>query len=253
MAKKKKYDDDMLLNAIVRYSETVPGKIVLTELAAWTAVNIPGMEDVREHCFRVTETVTDPRTGKKSQKPRAPYERIRQINAERSLSAAIRSDSLLRSSDPDDFLRESKTEQRRQILEARKKVEQLVRDCSVQNSRIDALTAENRELKAANEALNELLERIAEEQAVLERNLSLLAKVTGEARMREAMASIGVADGGFDLEKYASSLHEKVGEAFSVKKATAPATAVSDLSRPAGSGFVRQAELTEEIMKGIDF
>lgn len=49
MAKTQKYDEDQLLDAVVKYAEIERKKIKATELAKWCRNNIEGLEEVRDY------------------------------------------------------------------------------------------------------------------------------------------------------------------------------------------------------------
>ena len=51
MAKTQKYDEDQLLDAVVKYAEIERKKIKATELAKWCRNNIEGLEEVRDYHF----------------------------------------------------------------------------------------------------------------------------------------------------------------------------------------------------------
>lgn len=51
MARTQKFPEDLLLEAVVKYAEVEKGKIKATELAAWSALNIKGLEGVRDYHF----------------------------------------------------------------------------------------------------------------------------------------------------------------------------------------------------------
>lgn len=51
MAKKQKIDNDLLLEAVVKYANICKGKIKYKELAEWSMANIPGLEEVKDYMF----------------------------------------------------------------------------------------------------------------------------------------------------------------------------------------------------------
>ena len=66
MARTQKFPEDLLLEAVVKYAETEKGKIKATELAAWAALNIKGLEGVRDYHFMRPVLDKNPKTGKKT-------------------------------------------------------------------------------------------------------------------------------------------------------------------------------------------
>ena len=81
MAKKQKIDNDLLLEAVVKYADVCKRKIKYKELAEWSAANISGLEDVKDYMFSRSMVETDPITGKKKQRERPCTVRIKEINA----------------------------------------------------------------------------------------------------------------------------------------------------------------------------
>ena len=65
MAQKEKYTEEQLMDAVVKYSETVSGKIKITELAKWAADNVSGLEGIQAHNFRGKRKVINKRTGRR--------------------------------------------------------------------------------------------------------------------------------------------------------------------------------------------
>ena len=64
MARTQKFPEDLLLEAVVKYAEVEKGKIKATELAAWAASNIKGLEGVRDYHFMRPVRNKDSKHGK---------------------------------------------------------------------------------------------------------------------------------------------------------------------------------------------
>ena len=238
MAQKEKYTDDQLMAAVMKYAEAVPGKIFISKLAAWTRNNMEGMEGVQEHNFRGMRKI--PGEDKKSPVP--AYGRILAINEARKLAGAMKSNRLLSAANPDEFLADQPSSQRRQVLEARETVETLFKDNANLRQETDRLRAENAEMKARAEELDRELAGIRKKQEALDRRLALLVNLVDEELRKKALEQIGIVDGGFDLAAHVQSLHEDISMAFSISGAMQPAMDALD----AGMGM-------DEIMGGIDF
>ncbi len=222
MAQKEKYTDDRLTDAVIRYSEAVPGKIKITELAKWASKNIPGLEGVQPHNFRNKRKVVNARTGKAEMVTLEAFERIQVINKMRTGEAAVRSNELFHASTPDVFMALPKPEQRRQILETRGYCERLAGENRSLLRENTLLAAENKALKESSEKLQDMLVQIQKQQELMEKKMSLMVNVLDVKRQKDVLCSMGVMDGGFDLEVYQKSLRQDIESAFSISKAMLP-------------------------------
>lgn len=219
MAQKEKYTDDQLMDAVVRYSEACPGKIKVSELARWAAKNIPGMEGLQAHNFRTKRRTYNPRTGKPEERNLEAFDRIQELNRIREGTAHAGQNVFLHASDPDAYLRLPNGERRRQILEARKFIEQTISSDRDILRESELVQAENERLKEENAHLGGLLAKIQKEQDVLDRHLRMVIREIDEAKRSGVLRSMGVMDDGFDLVAYQAGLHQDIGDAFSVSAA----------------------------------
>ena len=90
MAKTRIYNDDILIEAVEKYSEQhTSGKIKATKLAEWAQQNIIGLENVRDYHFLREITYKDPKSGQKKSKKRPCTVRMEEINSTRNVSAAM--------------------------------------------------------------------------------------------------------------------------------------------------------------------
>ena len=216
MAQKEKYTEEQLMDAVIKYSETIPGKIKITELAKWAADNVPGLEGIQAHNFRGKRKVINKRTGKQEQLQLLAFERIQRINEMRMGTKALRSTELLHSSDPDKFLYLPRPIQRSQILDAREYIEKLIdRDRALTKQNNDLLE-ENTRLKDDNIKLQDGLDQIQERQEMIEKKLTQMVRQMDEQRQAETLQSLGVMDDGVDLEVYVKSLRQDIGDVFSI-------------------------------------
>ena len=90
MARTQKFPEDLLLEAVVKYAETEKGKIKATELAAWAALNIRGLEGVRDYHFMRPIREMDSRTGKQTLIKKSCTLRMEEINRARSLTESVK-------------------------------------------------------------------------------------------------------------------------------------------------------------------
>lgn len=146
MAKAQKIDNDLLLEAVVKYSDICKGKIKYKELAEWSAANIEGLEEVRDYMFSRPITETDPSTGKKKSQDRPCTIRIKEINASRTVTADIATNILIQASNVEVFMSLPRAEQRRAILSTREQVTSLTQ-------RNIYLERENKRIVSADEDL----------------------------------------------------------------------------------------------------
>ena len=223
MAKTQRYTDDQLISAILEYAQTTTQKIVITDLVKWVADNVPGLEGVDEHSFRAKITTVDKKTGKKSRVYRAPYFKIKQINDMRNITRAIKKDALLYSSDPEAFFAEPRSEQRKQILETRAKVDQLAKDCTNLESENGVLRVENaalrQTLRQQVDEHHERLLRIQQKQETIENTVMILCNDTSNKVIDEALERTGIMGNGIDLNNWIKSLHDDIETALTVDKA----------------------------------
>ena len=220
MAKKEKYSEDMMLDAVMKYSEEYRGKIKLPELAKWTSKHISGMEGIKEYHFRANRTRI--KNGKKVKGNNLAFEKIQELNELRKAGNVIKHNILLYSADIDDFLREPVTEQRKHVMEARRKVEELIRENSTLRSQNTMIQAENESLEQKLNRIMKLLDRVQEKQKTLDKKIRLLMKLVDEEQRKKVLQQAGIQDDGLDLKVYADSLQENIKDAFSISKAIQP-------------------------------
>lgn len=240
MAKKQTYTEEQLLDAVVQYSKAYKGKIQATKLTKWAIANIPGMEGLKDYMFQRPIVTRDPKTGKTVETKKECTKRIEEINEIRSMSGSIKSNVLLQSSKPGDFFALPRAVQEETILLTRQQVDQLLASNNY-------VTKENRILKKKLEEKEEIQKRLSDKlDFVCKQQVSVLKQVSAataqmdEEMQREALAKMGVKDGGFDLLTYTKSLSETIDEAFSINNAIRKDKQSTDFS-------------TDDMMAGMDF
>ena len=218
MAQKEKYTEDQLMDAVGSYAEVYHGKIKVSDLARWASKNIVGMEGVQAHNFRGKRKIHNPRTGKLEERTLKAFDRIQEINSIRAGTSHLMQNVFLYASNPDAYLRLPRTEQRRQILEARAFVERTISKDKTILRENDVIRKENEQLKEENRCQDRLLADIQSRQEVLDRHLRMVIKEIEATEKAEMLRSYGVMDGGFDLVAYQASLRLDIGKAFSVSE-----------------------------------
>ena len=218
MAKTTKYDEELLLKAVVLYAKEHRTKIKATELAQWADKHIEGLQGVRNYHFSRATEIIDAKTGKKVKVERDCAKKIKEINATRSTESAVRINPLLQASSIETFHRLSRSEQNMWIEETRKQVDELV--------------VANKHLRGINEARAASIKGIEERTAQVEKEISALLDkqkrllqavsrcmdVVDETMRRNALAEIGISDDYIDLDTFAKSQTIQIKDAFSLNK-----------------------------------
>lgn len=250
MAKTQKIDNDLLLEAVVKYANICKGKIKYKELAKWSVANIPGLEEVKDYMFSRPMIETDPSTGKKKSQDRPCTIRIKEINASRTVTADIAANALIQASNVEIFMSLPRAEQRRAILSTREQVTSLTK-------RNIYLERENKRIVSADEDLKtfaaELAARlltVAETHELLKKQINYIRKFTDAALRKQALEQIGVTEDGFQLLVNQESM--QIEEAFSFGEAIKKfQKAAEEAEEPPLT--VSSESLTDDIMKGLDF
>ena len=218
MAQKEKFSDDQLTDAVLRYAKAYTGIIKGPALVKWASENIPGMEGLRTHNFYGKRKVKT-KTGKLEERNLKALDLIHEINSVRKGMASSGQNVFLHSSNLDAYLRLPRTEQRRQIIEARTFIENTIS----RNRRIlrenDVIRAENEQLKEKISQQDRRLSEIERKQDTLDRHLRMIIQEIDAAGKAEILRSYGVMEYGFDLVAYEKSLHQDIEEVFSFQAA----------------------------------
>lgn len=238
MAKTQTYSDELLTFSVVKYAEEFKGKIILTRLVKWAGANVPGLEGVKAYHYTKQVIETDPETGKKTEKTKHCMEKIQEINSSRSVSAAIKTNVLLKSANIEEFLGLPHDMQRQQIMATRCAVD----DVLTLNQRLTrenaALKKENEQLLKKTSELDDKLHEVQMKHSEVEKMISRAVNAIDLSNRKAILGEIGVQDGGYDLNQYMESIRNSIDKAFSINAAiNEHESMISD----------------EDIMEGIDF
>lgn len=196
MGKIQKYDDELLTDAVIRYSEQFPRKIIkFTELASWASEFVPGLESVRDYHFSRPVIVENSKTKKREKKEKLCTKRIHEINAARESKVVLKKNPLLSASDVEGFLALPSLEQRKLILEARGQIEVIenqARKTGIENAR---LQAENKDLEKRLSEYEAHLKAATKTQNHLKKMLHGIINYVNDDLVRQAMQSMGLIDG----------------------------------------------------------
>ena len=241
MAKTSTYSDELLLDAVVKYSLAFPQKIVVTKLAEWASANIPGLEGVKAQHFTRPKITKNPKTKKTKEVVRDCKKKIDEINEARNPSTQASRNILLKSADINAFFSLSQSEQRALIIETRNTVDSLLKREAYLEKENQRLSAENADLKQNEADQEKRLNEINDSIRITVKKLDQLSKIFTEARLQEVLAGIGISDHDIDLVKNTASTKIQADEVYSINSAaeTGP--------EPASDAVVAS------ILEGLDF
>lgn len=217
MAKTSKYEDDLLLEAVVKYAEVYKGKIKTTELAEWSRKNIQGLEDVRYYHFQRPYVITDKKSNRKRKADRPCTLKLTEINNIRAIHQIMEVNTLLKSSNLDEFLQLSDADKRECIVDARMKVEELSWRVNNLEKERDTLRSENQYLLHENERMNDSLRKIVAEKRQIDLVIESLIRCVNEATKRESFIKLGIENECLSLKERNKHLSEEVDKFFSGK------------------------------------
>lgn len=251
MAKKQKINNDLLLEAVVKYADICKGKIKYKELAEWSAANIEGLEEVKDYMFSRAIAVKDPVTGKVKKQDRPCTTRIKEINESRIITAGISRNVLIQASNIDNFFSLPRTEQRRAILSTREQVASLTKRNICLERENKRIIAEDEDLKKFSVELEKRILSIVETQELLKKQINYIRKFTDEVQRRQALERIGITEEGFQLLVNQESQY--VEETFSFGDAIKKFQKAMEQSEEHQSMDSPEKSLTDDIMRGLDF
>ena len=253
MARTQKYTEELLLEAVVKYAEAESGKIKATELAAWAAVNISGLEGVRDYHFMRPVRERNLQTGVVMVRHKLCTVRMDEINRARSLTAQISRNTLLKASTIEEFMNQPGFIQRRQIAETRETVGRLAAKNESLSRANEALRAENKSFRKGMEQLTEDIRRLQDTQGRLTKQVMYLMKAADEKSRKEALADMGLSDRSVDLDVYTRSLEQEIGSVMDLRKVLGKF--LLEEANPAMPGAESDGSktLAEEVLSGIDF
>ena len=253
MARTQKYTEELLLEAVVKYAEAESGKIKATELAAWAAVNISGLEGVRDYHFMRPVRERNLQTGVVMVRHKLCTVRMEEINKARSLTSQISRNTLLKASAIEDFMKQPGFVQRRQIAETRETVGRLAAKNESLSRANEALRAENKSFRKGMEQLTEDIRRLQDTQGRLTKQVMYLMKAADEKSRKEALADMGLSDRSVDLDVYTRSLEQEIVSVMDLRKVLGKF--LLEEANPAVPGAESDSDKTmaEEVLSGIDF
>ena len=253
MARTQKYTEELLLEAVVKYAEAESGKIKATELAAWAAVNISGLEGVRDYHFMRPVRERNLQTGVVMVRHKLCTVRMEEINRARSLTSQISRNTLLKASAIEDFMKQPGFVQRRQIAETRETVGRLAAKNESLSRANEALRAENKSFRKGMEQLTEDIRRLQDTQGRLTKQVMYLMKAADEKSRKEALTDMGLSDRSVDLDVYTRSLEQEIVSVMDLRKVLGKF--LLEEANPAVPGAESDSDKTmaEEVLSGIDF
>ena len=253
MARTQKYTEELLLEAVVKYAEAESGKIKATELAAWAAVNISGLEGVRDYHFMRPVRERNLQTGVVMVRHKLCTVRMEEINRARSLTSQISRNTLLKASAIEDFMKQPGFVQRRQIAETRETVGRLAAKNESLSRANEALRAENKSFRKGMEQLTEDIRRLQDTQGRLTKQVTYLMKAADEKSRKAALADMGLTDRNVDLDVYTRSLEQEIGSVMDLRKVLGKFLLEEANPTMPGAGSDGSKTLAEEVLSGIDF
>lgn len=218
MAKTQKYDEGLLMKALLDYAGIHKGKIKATELAKWANTNIPGLEDVKGYHFLRKGREKDLKSGQTLEVTRPVTERLNALNEERQLKAVVELNPLLRSTDLDAFFTYSRVEQRQMILNTRTQFEKLMAHNSYLADQNVYLKKENTTLMERQTVIEERLDRLAAEIEQFKKKQKGMLVAVDEYMRTKALSDIGIIDKDFDFNRFIESMQVGLNDVFSIAK-----------------------------------
>ncbi len=218
MAKTPSNQESLKVKAIQEYAKVCPGKIKASELAEWASQHIPGLENVKAYHFTRPETQKDPKTGETIQIMRESRKYLEEVNQTREIKRQVERNLLLHSSDAEAFLRAARHDQLNAILEARKYMDQLIKENVSLRKKNEQLESRNAELQSSGEEQGERLQALETEAQRFSKAVLRLMRSQDEKERKAVLKSIGLTDGDIDFDKYYESLSVRIGKELSINK-----------------------------------
>lgn len=251
MAKTQKYAEDLLLEAVIKFSEIEKKKIKATELAKWSRENMVGLEEVRDYHFTRPIKELDPKTGKMIERPKICTVKIEEINKSRSLTMSINTNLLLRASNIDTFMEQPDITKRKMIIETRETVDKLLSKNGYISRENEVLRAENKSMKSDILIMSKKIDSLQKAQSKLIRQVTYLMKVTDEATRKSMLSQMGIEDELVDLNTYTESLQQKISDVMDINKTLRKYIFETDSASE--QNVDNKNSLSDDIMSGLDF
>ena len=214
MGRTAKFSEDLLLEAVIKYSEAVKTKIKASELARWAKNNIKGLEEVKDYHF--TRPVKNLTTGKLEK--RLCTQRIEELNVARDTRQRENVNVLLSSVNPDRFFELDERSQRKAIQETREILSEYKRSNIYLRKQNDFFKVSITEIgKKMDLYVNEIKD-LKKKQNLLDKKLSDVRRNINDEQLKKKLEEMGITDGEFDLVKYNESLREDVENIFNIEK-----------------------------------
>lgn len=215
MGRTAKFADDLLLEAVIKYSEVEKKSIKATELALWARKNIEGLENVKDYHF--TRPVKNPVTGKLEKK--LCTQRIEELNVARDTRRRENKNVLLSSVNIDRFFDLDVRSQRKAIQEAQEIVSEYRRTNNYLRKRNDYFESLVAEINEKLDSYASDIKDIKKRQKSLDIKVSDIRRNISDERIRNQLEEMGIIDGDFDLVKYNKSLKESTDQMFNIEEA----------------------------------
>ncbi len=219
MAKTPHFSEELLAEAVIKYSAVESGKIMASRLAEWARANIKGLEEVKDYHFTRSLMQKDPQTGKEVKIKRLCTVRMEELNAGRLTRTLIQKNPLLHSSSVEECLAMPRPQLASCILDAREQMDKLILENSQLRQKNDQLESKNSQYRESLEQQGSQLQELQEEVNVLSKSISRLIRMGDEAQRKAALESIGFKTGEVDLDVYLENLTIKIGDALSINDA----------------------------------
>ena len=202
MGRSLKYSEELLLEALIRYSDICTTKIKATELAEWAGTNVSGLEGVKDYHF--TRSIKDPRTGKPEKRP--VTQKLEEFNASRDIQSRATTNVIVNGCNIDSFFSMLYSEQRKTLSEAQSIISEYRKKNAYLQRQIDSLRTVNDEISKMLQVYAETIGTLKHTQKLHEEKLSFICRVLEDAQLRMMAEEMGISDGDFDLVKYNESL-----------------------------------------------
>jgi len=247
MAKTQKFSEDILLEAVIKYSESYKGKIKTTKLAEWCKGNIEGLEEVKDYNFTRPIREKNVKTGKVRERQKSCTIRINDINKTRNINTMVNTNVLLRSSNIDAFFELSLSVQRKLVVETRETVDTLLAKNSKYKRENDTFRSINKEQELQIQSINNLINSVQKKHTILEKQVRYLIRNVDENERRRMLAEMGIRDGSIDINDYKKCIEKDMSEMFNIYNNLMKYREFEDESEKNG------VNVAEEILKGLKF
>lgn len=253
MGKKQRFQEDILLEAVVKYAEICQGKIKATELAKWANENIPELAGVEYYHFTRTVRERDGKTGKINERVKKCSERIDEINQARSLSYKADTNVLLYSSNPAAMFELPINAQKKLVLQTREIFYELRKQCVKLRSRNSNLEKINDACASNIKDIDVKISGIEKKLSILEKQVRYLLRATDEKTRRELLKARGIEDGSIDFDIYIDSLKQSVKDVSDINKNISKFFEENPLEIPNQEELnILKESLTKELLEVFD-